>query len=192
MQEASAIVSLIREYVEGSGNPDLAIYGRRFLSSDPREARRFCLHIANMCRLVTSRGGTLLDVGCGFGWNALGFATLGGCRRVIANDIRESMTAPLDEFLARKRSEGLDLPVTRMTGDICELDLAPGSIDSIVCNQTIEHVHDLDRMFARCASLLRVGGRAIFTNDNNLLCRWKLARAREMWSRRDADWGYIE
>jgi len=192
MRDSSKLSALVRDYVADSGNPDLSTYGRHFRNPDSRKTRLFPRKIAEMCRLVSASGGTLLDVGCGFGWNAIGFAVLGGCRRVIANDIRESMTAPLDEFLRRKRSEGVDLPITTMTGDICELDLAPGSIDSIICNQTIEHVHDLDGMFARCAQLLRVGGRAIFTNDNNLLCRRQLEEIRDMWRRRDSDWDYIE
>lgn len=192
MVDSTSLSELVREYVAESGNPDLSTYGRRFLDSSSRGAQRFPRQIKEMCGLLASSGGILLDVGCGFGWNAIGFCVLGGWRAVIANDIRESMTAPLDAFLRRKRQAGVDLPITTMTGDICELDLAAGSIDSIICNQTIEHVHDLDRMFARCAELLRVGGRAIFTNDNNVHCPRQLAEVRDMWRRRDSDWTYIE
>lgn len=54
------------------------------------------------------------------------------------------------------------------------------SFDAIFCHQTIEHVHDLDRMFAKCATLLRKGGRCVISNDNNALNNKLLAQTRQM------------
>jgi 2-polyprenyl-3-methyl-5-hydroxy-6-metoxy-1,4-benzoquinol methylase len=46
--------------------------------------------IEYMMKLGEMRNARVLDVGCGFGWQALLIALLGG-NDVVANDIRESM-----------------------------------------------------------------------------------------------------
>lgn len=183
--------TLISEYVASSANPDLREYGRKFVDGDGRGARHRWF-IRELCRLGGVRSGTVLDIGCGFGWDSIAIALIGDPKLVIANDIRESMTAPLQSFLDNKCAEGHRLPIRTLTGDICDLDIAPNSLDSIICNQTLEHVHDLDRMFDRCSSLLRPRGRAVFTNDNNALNRRGVDEIAEMWRRRDSDPAYTE
>lgn len=182
--------NLVSEYVTRSSNPDLREYGKNFIDGEGFGARhRWFIH--ELCRLGSVRSGTVLDIGCGFGWDSIAVALIGDPELVIANDIRESMTAPLQSFLDDKAAEGQCLPIRTMTGDICDLSLAPKSIDSIICNQTLEHVHDLDRMFDRCRSLLRSGGRAVFTNDNNALNRRGVSEIAKVWQRRDSDPAYI-
>lgn len=183
--------SLIYEYVTSSTNPDLREYGRKFVDGDGRGVRHRWF-IRELCRLGGVRSGTVLDIGCGFGWDSIAIALVGDPKLVIANDIRQSMTDPLQSFVDTKRAEGQRLPIQTMTGDICDLDVASNSVDSIICNQTIEHVHDLDRMFHRCSMLLRRGGRVVITNDNNALNRRSVAEITKMWHRRDSDPAFME
>ena len=164
-------------------------YGSRFLSHFERGRWM----VEHMMRLGRMHGGgrRVLDVGCGFGWQSLMIAAIGRCE-VVANDIRATMTQVVD---ARVRAVRSELPpgasVTTLLGDVCALRLPPASFDAIFCNQTVEHVHDLDRFFAAAARVLRPGGRMVIANDNNLLNRRQLAAVREMWRRRDRDWDYV-
>jgi 2-polyprenyl-3-methyl-5-hydroxy-6-metoxy-1,4-benzoquinol methylase len=81
-----AIREAVRKYIEESGNPDVVAYGGKFLRHYDRGAWmiRYMMHLGRM------RGCRVLDVGCGFGWQALIIA-LAGPNDVVANDIRESM-----------------------------------------------------------------------------------------------------
>jgi SAM-dependent methyltransferase len=185
-------LELVAEYISTSDNPDLREYGRKTLSAARARDPRYVWILQEIRRLARTDGGSVLDIGCGFGWDAIALSRLSGCSLVLANDVRATMTSPLERFVRQKESEGVCLPVRVLTGDICELEVPAGSIDSIVCNQTIEHVHDLDRMFERCAALLRKGGRAVFSNDNNALNRRSLREIEQMWTSRDRDHTYTE
>lgn len=185
-------LELVAEYISTSDSPDLREYGRKTLSAVRARDPRYVWFLQEIRRLARTDGGAVMDIGCGFGWDAIALSRLSGCRLVLANDVRATMTDPLQRFVEQKESEGARLPVRVLTGDICELEVPAGSIDSIVCNQTIEHVHDLDRMFGRCREMLRRGGRAVFSNDNNALNRRSLREIELMWARRDRDPTYIE
>src|SRR3954452_13324161 len=85
MPSAGEIHAVVREYIEGADNPDVLAYGGEFL----RHYGRGRWMIEYMMRLGNMRNARVLDVGCGFGWQALLIALLGG-NDVAANDIRES------------------------------------------------------------------------------------------------------
>ena len=178
----------VREYVTGSDQVDFRNYAREFAEGVPR---RFFWLMEEIVRLGRMREGRILDVGCGFGWQAVALSILAHAR-VVANDIRPLMTSTVDRRVAALRDRGAPVAIEALTGDICDLDLPDASFDAIVCNQTIEHVHDLGRMLLACHRLLRPGGRIVITNDNNALNRRQLDEIRAMWQRRDTDWGYIQ
>jgi len=60
---------------------------------------------------------------------------------------------------AMARAEGLDPLLVR--GGICELPLAAGSADLLVCLSVLEHVRALDTAAAEIARVLRPGGIAV-------------------------------
>ena len=190
--DETQVLHYIEDYVRGSGNPDMLEYGSSvFDSTDSATADRFLWITKHLIKLSGSNGKRILDVGCGFGWDAIAVALLGE-NHVTANDIRSEMTGPLTEGVAMLQERGVDIAVETLTGDICTLELPPESFDAIWCQQTIEHVHDLDRMFKVWFSVLKRRGHCVITNDNNALNRDTVSEALEMWKKRDASWDYIE
>src|SRR4051794_16120547 len=186
---ADEIQAVVREYIEGADNPDVLAYGGEIL----RHYGPGRWVIEDMMRLGKMRNARVLDVGCGFGWQALLIALLGG-NDVVANDIRESMIDVVD---SRAGALGDTLSaaggsVTPLLGDICSLNVEDESFDAIFCNQTVEHIHDLPPFFKTAARVLRPGGWMVIANDNNTLNPKQFAEFREMWRRRDRSHDYIE
>lgn len=185
---SAEISEWVRRYVEGSDNPDFRAYART-LSDD--FAGRYFWAMQHFARLGGMQNAKVLDVGCGFGWGAVTLSLLGS-NHVVANDIRTLMTDVVRERVDVLRSLGAPISVEVLGGDICGLELSPASFDSIFCNQTIEHVHDLEAMFRACYRALKPGGRLVATNDNNAMNARQLSDTREMWRRRDSSWEYIQ
>jgi SAM-dependent methyltransferase len=185
-----AICAAVRDYIDGSDNPDVLAYGGNFF----RHYARGRWMIEYMMRLGRMRHARVLDVGCGFGWQAMLIALLGG-NDVVANDIRESMTHVVRER-TRALADVLDAAggaaVTPLLGDICSLDVEPESFDAVFCNQTVEHIHDLPRFFAAARRALRPGGRMVIANDNNALNPGQFEEVSKMWALRDRSQAYID
>lgn len=190
----SEIARWIVEYIEGADNPDLRAYGSRLLKaakSFDRYFHRFYWFAQYLIRLGQMSHSRVLDVGCGFGWDAATISMLGR-NEIVANDIRETMTAPLRDRIEALSVEGAPLNVSTLTGDICTLNVSPDSFDAVYCREAIEHIHDLDALFAKIAEVLRRGGRCVVANDSNAFSRALRADFAYMWTRRDASWDYIE
>lgn len=175
----------LKRYILESGNPDAIAYGRKLVERDS-EFARFEWLISHVIDVGRMRGARVLDIGCGFGWQALALSMLADAT-VVANDIRPTMT---DVVTQRMTAVGCGR-VSALCADICTADIAANSFDAILCNQTVEHVYDLDRMFRACYRVLKPGGRAVILNDNNALTPGHLAEIQEMWRRRDSSWEYI-
>jgi ubiquinone/menaquinone biosynthesis C-methylase UbiE len=178
----------LKEYILNSGNPDMLAYGREVTEGD---GSRFHWLIRHVMRLGRMRNARVLDLGCGFGWHSLALALVGN-NRVVANDVRETMTSALTERVAAARRSGHEVDVTALCADICSLPLPAESFDAIFCNQTVEHVRDLQQMFDVCARVLKRGGRAIVIDDNNALNAKQLVDMRKMWQERDTSDKFVE
>jgi SAM-dependent methyltransferase len=177
----------VQEYVDGCDNPDFKAYvGDHWTIDD-----RFAWLMQHLVEIGHMQNARVLDIGCGFGWDAVAIS-LKANATVVANDIRPEMTSVVASRVAELKARGAGVKVETLTGDICNIDLPDGSFDAIMCQQAIEHIHDLEALFKVCFRLLRRGGRAIFTNDNNILNRAKFAEVQKMWKRRDTDWRFIE
>jgi len=184
--------SLICSYIEQSQNPDIQDYGAGLLR-DLRAgaAQRYFWELHYAMELGKLHNCRVLDIGCGFGWNAM-YLALCGNNEIVALDIRETMTAPLDEFLSKLRSRGRNIPITTLTGDVCAMDFEPESFDAVYSNEAIEHIRDLDVMFGKCRQLLKPGGSFVFVNDSNALNSQTRTSTQEMWEMRDNSWACIE
>jgi ubiquinone/menaquinone biosynthesis C-methylase UbiE len=183
------IPRILAEYVQGSEHPDLQVYRRGV--TDPSFLEVWQWRMRHFCDLGHFYGKHILEVGCGFGWDAVGLALTGG-NTVVASDILPSMIDGMSQCLEAMRKNGVELPVTPLQGDICELDLPSGSFDGIFSTEAIEHVRDLGLMFDNCYRLLRPGGTALIVNDSNRYNAAAREHSWEGWTDRDQSWEHVE
>jgi SAM-dependent methyltransferase len=191
MLSNAQIMAEMAVYMEGSKNPDFLGYKEQALTRDRPSEERFTWDMRRICRLGNFYNGTILDVGCGCGWLSHIIAKIGR-NHVIANDILPPMIDGVTDAVQYMKQRGLECNLTPMLGDVCDLDLPDGSIDGICSLESIEHVHDIDKMFDRCAALLRPGGRIVICNDNNIHARGLRDETVDMWHKRETSWEWID
>jgi ubiquinone/menaquinone biosynthesis C-methylase UbiE len=107
---------------------------------------------AEVTRLILTgqRFPSIVELGCGTGKNTEFLATLGDA--VLAFDFSEKM-------LAKARQKVTASHVRFEMADITQPWNCPAdSVDLITCNLVLEHIKDLDHVFAQTARILRSGG----------------------------------
>ena len=184
------IISALNTYMYGSEHPDLEVYREKFLDLvgfQEDGGKRFVWGLKYVCKLGRLTNSRILDIGCGFGWDALTVSMLGN-NRVVALDILPSVIEGLRECVKSLEMSGAKFDITPMVGDICHTELEPESFDAVCSFEAIEHVHDLGSMFDKCASLLRPGGRLVVMNDSNQFNASCVNATFGMWTERDHSW----
>jgi 2-polyprenyl-3-methyl-5-hydroxy-6-metoxy-1,4-benzoquinol methylase len=151
------ILSAINEYMFGSEHPDLVGYRTQTLQRDMRNKYIYMAGMRRICAIGGLKNKRVLDVGCGFGWQALTISMLGN-NSVVAIDILPSMIDGATECVKSLHAKGVKFDVTPLLGDICSLDLPPKSIDAIYSIESIEHVHNLESMQDRCGHAAEARG----------------------------------
>ena len=106
--------------------------------------------------LQPAAGERLLDVACGNGLTSRRLAHAGA--RVTAFDFSEAMIG-----LARKHDAGIDYRVLDATDRAALLELGIGAFDGALCNMAIMDMADIGPLMSALASLLRPGGRFVFS-----------------------------
>jgi SAM-dependent methyltransferase len=104
------------------------------------------------------RGHAIIDVGCGTGYGSAILAR-DRRRRVLGIDVSREV---IDVADASWPSFNLHFAV----GDALDLDLTPGSADTVVSFETIEHVADPSRFLDQIADLLKPNGRLILSTPD--------------------------
>lgn len=96
----------------------------------------------------------ILEIGCGTGKNTEFLQTL--AKRLLGADFSEEMLA-----IARKKIPSEKVEFRRL--DLREdWDLPGASFDLITCSLALEHIENIDFVFAEAARVLRAGGRFYF------------------------------
>lgn len=97
----------------------------------------------------------LLDVGCGTGRHTVAAARLGA--RVTAIDFSQGM-------LDRATEAAGDLPITFIAHDLhTPFPLGDDAFDAVLCALVLDHIADLDHLFAEFRRVARPGGRVLIT-----------------------------
>lgn len=97
--------------------------------------------------------GSVLEIGCGSGWQLEALKRAGWKTQGIDFD---------PAAVAAARSRGLDVQV----GDVRDLGLAAASFDAIVMAHVLEHVFDPVGLLIECKRLLKPGGRLVSITPN--------------------------
>jgi 2-polyprenyl-3-methyl-5-hydroxy-6-metoxy-1,4-benzoquinol methylase len=100
-------------------------------------------------------GQHVLEVGCGRGVGSEVILDRLGAHRVTAFDLDESMVES-----ARRRLTGR--PVSLSVGDVCSIEQASGTVDTVVDFGIIHHVPTWQDSIAEIARVLKPGGLLLF------------------------------
>lgn len=184
------IIDAIQSYMFGSEHPDLVGYRTQSLERDLKHKDLFIWGMRRLCRLGAFYNKRILDVGCGFGWQALSVSMIGN-NSVVALDILPSMIEGARECVETLHTKDFVFDVSPVCGDICDVDLPANSFDGIYSIEAIEHVHDIGQMFDNCARLLKKGGTLLIVNDSNALNRDLRKNTIDMWRKRENSWEWI-
>lgn len=107
--------------------------------------------------LELEEGSRILDVGCGTGDDARAMAELvGPSGRVIGLDSSQAMVNE-----ARRRVEGLGLPVEYRVGDARRLDFSDASFDGCRIDRVLHHLNDPDGAVNELVRVARPGARVV-------------------------------
>jgi len=182
------ILDAVQAYMFSSDHADLVGYRTQSLERDLANKRVFMHSMRRVCHLGSMTNARVLDVGCGFGWQALAVSMIGG-NRVVASDILPSMIEGTTECVRSLRAEGTyKFDVLPVQGDICRLDFPDDSFEAIYSFEAIEHVHDIDAMFENCVRMLAPGGTIILCNDCNFLHKRTRESVNETFEKRENSW----
>ena len=183
------LATKITDYIHGSEHPDLQVYRRDI---DGFSWDRFAWTIRHVAEIGKFYGDKrILEIGCGFGWDATALSLETGAT-LVAMDILPSMIDGVRECVASAKARGEAIKVQPLVGDICNVDLPDGTIDGIYSSEAVEHVHDLDAMYARCFRLLKPGARMVIANDSNAYNEEFRKRNMGMWPERDGSWEHAK
>jgi SAM-dependent methyltransferase len=106
-------------------------------------------------RLAISPGESVLDAGCGLGFDTVRLARLTGpTGRVLGIDFSEAMLSS-----ARERQPADVTNIELRFGDVTALDLPDASVDVIHCERMLQHLEDPRIAVAELARVLKPGGR---------------------------------
>jgi ubiquinone/menaquinone biosynthesis C-methylase UbiE len=185
MASSAELRDTMLRYIHSSEHPDLQVYRRDIADDNMHEV--WTWRTRHFCDLGNFYGKRVLEVGCGFGWDAVGLAIVGK-NDVVASDILPSMVDGMTQCLDGMKAKGESLSVTPLQGDVCRLDLPDASFDGIFSTEAIEHVHDLGEMFDNCWRLLKPGGTLLLVNDSNKYSPESRAHSWGAWQERDDSW----
>ncbi len=150
--------------------PDGPTLGERL----ERRRRRLARLVGEHCM----RDARVLDVGAGFGFNAV-LVALAGAREVVAVDLRADRVADTRALAARAGLESLHVT--------CETYQRPmrqaGPFDLVICSYFLSHLDTDEEFLGLCREAIAPGGKLYLTDDNNALSPMRQLAVRGEWWR---------
>jgi ubiquinone/menaquinone biosynthesis C-methylase UbiE len=108
-------------------------------------------------------GQTVLDAGCGVGFDAIQMAALvGQTGRVFGIDNSEDMITT-----AKSNATHLDLPLTLRTGDIYRLEFQDNYFDRCRVDKTFQHLSDPKAALGELIRVTKAGGKILIADPDH-------------------------
>ncbi|HLQ67377.1 MAG TPA: class I SAM-dependent methyltransferase [Candidatus Limnocylindrales bacterium] len=171
MQSDDALRARLPEYF-------LVYYKHLRILRNPARIEHLFQKGREMFAYLDAEGKDVLDLGAGFGIEAL-LVAIYGARRVLATEIDRDMVA-VGDYLARAVDPPVDHFESRY-GDGIGMELPSASFDGVMANCVISHVRDLDGFLREANRLLRPGGIFFLSDENNSLYLPARGRRRRGW-----------
>jgi len=173
MQSDDALRARLPEYF-------LVYYKHLNILRNPARIEHLLQKGREMYEYLEAEGKDVLDLGAGFGLEAL-LVAIYGARRVLATEIDRDMVA-VGEYLARAVDPPLDTGrFESRYGDGIAMELPSASFDGVMANCVISHVRDLEGFLKEANRLLRPGGIFFLSDENNSLYLPARRRRRKGW-----------
>ncbi len=113
-------------------------------------------------------GLTALDIGCGGGLVSEPLTRMGAKVTGIDPSVRNIA-------IAKGHAEPQGLGIDYRAARIEDLAAAGEKFDIVACLEVVEHVPDVAKFIAECASVVKPGGLAVFSTLNRTFKSWALA-----------------
>jgi SAM-dependent methyltransferase len=134
----------------------------RFLDFQTRNPQTRALKTRMIELLRLRSGARVLDAGCGLGDDVRDLAEIVGPDGQVTG--LDFSAATLDE--ARRRTRGVDLPVTWVQGDVQELPFDDNAFDAARSERTFMHLADPEKGLRELVRVTRPGGRIVLSDPD--------------------------
>jgi len=162
----------------------LTYYSYLRIIRNPARIEHLFQKARDMYGYLEAEGKDILDLGAGFGLEAL-LVAINGARRVVATEIDRDMVE-----VGRYLAERMDPPMTNFEskyGDGIAMQFPSGSFDGVMANCVISHVRDLEGFLDEAYRLLRPLGVFFLSDENNSLYLPARPRRRRGWREMEAE-----
>ncbi len=161
------LYSLDAETISRDFDPALNWYYKK-LRGNAREIDGFIRWCGALTSLLDSKGGVVLDAGCGFGITCFTFvATPDAPSTVVGLDPSKNMIDVMSK-VADFLGVGEDI-VKPVQGDAMALEFSDGEFDGVFVKDVASHVKDRDTFWSELSRVIKPGGKLVLTDENNAL-----------------------
>lgn len=109
------------------------------------------------------KGSTIVDYGGGFGLDSIFLASRG--YKMVLFEINLNHVAVAEHFAALWRAERGPIELRSILGDRTGFEPF-GDIDAVLLDEVAHHIEPVEGLFAKCATLLKPGGRVFLLEPN--------------------------
>jgi len=167
-----------RTFIEGEFSPYFYRYFNRY--SNPKKFDGYLGLCKYLFRVTKAKGASVLDLGCGFGLMATIFG-LYGSREVIGYDLNVEKINLFKKLLLYLNPEIKN--VKPVLGDSSKIEYPDEYFDTIIANEIISHVREIEETIREVYRVLKPGGVFLIRDGNNSLFLLSRIMRRRFWRR---------
>ena len=177
-EELINVFNMGKEEIEREFSPYFFHYNRAMFDSPEASLEAYSEHYKCIFDIIQGKGKRILDLGCGFGISSIQFAVF-GAQLVNAIDANEEKIEIFQKILQRFNPPLNNLEIK--LADALSLKYGDNYFDSIVADEVISHVRDLNKFIQETHRVLRKGGVCYISDGNNALDIRSRHHRRQWW-----------